>query len=130
MPLASRLRAPVTTPQLAAMRGFIATELVDTCTIQRNTATTDDMGGYEPDWDALASDVPCRVVDASGLTPQERLAAERVTSDQPWLIYLPNGQDVTARDRIVVAARTFEVLAVNTGQTQAVVRRCICRVDE
>lgn len=131
MPLLGGGGSPVTPPQRTAMRTQVRRTLSDTCTIERNTPTSDGMGGFEETWAPLATGVPCRVVSAGGLSENERVVAERMTTDQPWLVYLPSGQDVTPRDRLVVGVApdtiAYEVLAVNSGQTDEVVRRCVCR---
>ncbi len=40
----------------------------------------------------------------------ERLIADRITEADAWVITLPQGTDVVAKDRITESGRTFEVV--------------------
>lgn len=99
--------------EIAGMRATLLASLPDTGTIQRNTPEDDGQGGHEDAWTTLAT-TRLRVAPV-GRTPQERAIADRVTSESLWTVTLPSGQDVTARDRIAVGGRTFEVVAVLAG---------------
>lgn len=116
----------LTSADLTRLRATLATSLVGSATVQRNTTTADGMGGVSNSWANLATGVTCRVAERMSAT--ERVVAERLTSDVPWLVILPTSQDVTAKDRLSVSSVTYEVLAVNTGRVFEVGRRCLCRV--
>lgn len=85
----------------------------DTCTIQRATgATTGD--GYALTWATLASGVTCRVSRIGQGGTEGFSGTGGVLAIGQRRIKLPAGQDITARDRIVVGATTFEVVDVQT----------------
>ena len=95
--------------ELAAMRATQAEALPGTAVISRNTPTSDGMGGWTDAWAAVGT-VDCRV-SPSG-SGAESLIAERITDADAWNITLPYNTDVTAKDRIAIGARRFEVVTV------------------
>jgi head-tail adaptor len=50
----------------------------------------------------------------------ELVAGERIQSRSAWMITLPAGTDVTAKDRISVGSRTFQVLGVLSGSMRRI----------
>ena len=95
--------------ELSAMRTVQNETLPGTAVISRNSPTSDGMGGWTDAWAAVGT-VDGRVAPASE-SGAERLVAERITAEDAWVITLPHDTDVTARDRIVIDSRTFEVVA-------------------
>ena len=110
------------------MRTEAATTLPDTCAISRRTRTPDGRGGYTDSWAAIATNVPCRITPNTAPAGGEEQAGRpgQVGAWAPWKIRLASGQDVTVRDRIVVAAFTYplEVTAVSSGQSWELLRTC------
>lgn len=107
------------------LRNLSAQFYPDTCTIQRYTETaTGD--GTSQSWSDLATGVACRVSPlASGAS--EALGADAsLQAVAQWTIWLPAGQDVTVRDRVIFGARTFEVARVG-ARSYEVSRELICR---
>lgn len=93
--------------ELTAMRAVQSDTLPDTAVISRNTPTSDGMGGWTDAWAAIGT-VDCRVSPAGG--GAESLMAERITDTDAWNITLPYNTDVTAKDRVAIGSRTFEVV--------------------
>lgn len=124
MPLLTlRLRYPVTTPQFASMVGWLNGTLFDRCTIERISGQTSDGQGELLDaWADAATNVPCRL--RSIALGQEATLGEQLTADLPWTVVLPNGQDVSVRDRIVITSMTphrrFQVVAIPGGDSLSV----------
>ncbi|MBI4496310.1 MAG: head-tail adaptor protein [Chloroflexi bacterium] len=111
---------------LSALRTSLEESLPDTAVVQRVTRTADDMGGFTESW-AAAGTAACRVAPLGSRTPEERVFAERIAPDVPWVITLPQGTDVTAEDRVTVGARTFEVLGVLAPRSWEIGRRVVCQ---
>lgn len=93
------------------------------CTIERdaNAATEDAWGNPQaPNWQPLATDVPCRAIADSGREPVD---ADRTVVVVDLRLLLPLGTDVTERDRIsAVSERGAEYLDAPFG-IEAVLRR-------
>lgn len=84
-----------------------------TATITRNDGADN--------WATIAANVPCRAV-ASRL-PQELTIAGELRAVVPWLVNMLASVDVRASDRITIAGRTFEVIAVVDPLDQALIRQ-------
>lgn len=106
---------------LAAMQVVLAGSLPDTCTVKRNTPASDGQGGSTESWSTVAT-VACRI-SPGGLSPQEQVMAARITSALVWVITLPQGTDVTAKDRITAGTRTFEVASPLAPRSWELARR-------
>lgn len=99
--------------------------LPDTCTIQRYTETvTGD--GTSQSWSDLATGVACRVSPLASGASEQLGADASLQAVAQWTIWLPAGQDVTVRDRVVYSGRSFEVARVG-ARSYEVVRETICR---
>lgn len=107
------------------LRAVSNTFLPDLCTIQRYTETvTGD--GTSQSWADLSTGVACRVSPLASGTGEALGADQSLQSVAQWTVWLPAGQDVTVRDRIVFGARTFEVARVG-ARSYETARECICR---
>lgn len=115
----------LSTADLTDLRGTATTARPDTCTISRATLATDSQGGQKDTWTDLATGVTCRV-KALDQQEAERVLGEKPTSALTWELHLPQGQDVTAKDRIVVGAREFLVEAVRAARSYEIERICLC----
>lgn len=108
--------------ELDAMRSTLEASLPDTAQVRRKTLTSDGMGGQTESWATVAT-VACRVAPSG--RPEERAVAERLASVSVWTVTLPALTDVRAVDRLVVGARTFEVVGV-LARSDEVGRRVVC----
>ena len=113
----------LTDADLARMRGAQESIMTDTCQVQRRTLTPDGAGGHAESWNTVAT-VACRVAP-SGRSPQEQVIAERLTATSIWTITLPALTDVQPADRLLVGARTFEVVGV-LARSEEIARRVVC----
>ena len=96
--------------ELTAMRATQADTLPGTAVISRNTPTSDGMGGWTDAWAAIGT-VDGRVAPAQE-SGSERLVADKITEEDAWVITMPYATDVTAKDRVAIDSRTFEVVTV------------------
>jgi head-tail adaptor len=122
--LTFRHRPPLTAPQRASMVSWLNDTLTERCTIQRVVGRVPDGQGGEIDtWADVGVDVPCRLRSIVTQAP-EQLLGERLTGVLPWTIVLPDGQDVTVEDRIVLTSQTpnriFQVSAIPGTDTLSV----------
>lgn len=108
------------------MRDTLESSLPDTCTISRASSAADALGGQTLTWSTIAT-VACRVSPTSGVSGREDTRAARDTAVAPWMVTLPALTDVTAADRIVFGARTFEVLDVAARMSWELDTRCACQ---
>lgn len=102
---------------LATLRAVARATMTDTCTIQQSSVTADSIGQPVKSWSPLTTGVACRLRLRSG---QEQVAGERLAGVSSWELWLPHDQAISREMRVVVGARTFEVVAENTGETERV----------
>jgi hypothetical protein len=90
----------------------VDTLLTDSCTIQYDASTTTGDSGKSatPNWQTLASAVPCKL-SGSGAAEQY---AERAMSVRNLTIYFSAATTIAAAHRIVLNSKTYLVLGVDT----------------
>lgn len=113
----------LTAAEQAAMQATQALTLTEACTISRRTLASDGAGGYTDTW-ATAATTVCRVAP---ITANEAVLAGQQRIVANWKITLPASTDVRGADRIVVGARSFEVIAVQGARTRETARICLCQ---
>lgn len=96
---------------------------VTPCTISRKASAPDGAGGQTDTWADLPSPPLCRVYPVMR-TAQEGEGEGRIESVVRWMIALPVGQDVTAKDRIVANGVIYEVTTVLAPRTYELERIC------
>jgi head-tail adaptor len=96
----------------ADMLASLTASWTQLATIQRNPG--DDT------WYTIASNVPCRATASSA---SEVIVAGELRSVIPWRINMPTGTDVSTRDRIIIANRTFQVEGVVDPLDAALIRQ-------
>lgn len=111
------------TAELTRLRAVQADFLPDTCEIINYTVAADTRGGQTDTWEVAGQGVvvACRVA-SSGLTPDERAIAQRISTERMYLVTLPNGTTITALDRILWSGRTFEVKHPGGGTSETAKR--------
>lgn len=112
----------LSTAQLDSMRVTLDESLPDTAVVKRDTLTSDGAGGYTTS-EATVATVACRVAPSGG---REAVIAGRLDAVATWTLTLPALTDVTAKDRIVVGTRTFEIAAVLDPRSWEIGRRVLC----
>jgi head-tail adaptor len=108
--------------EIADMRSTQNDTMPDTMVVWRYTTASDGMGGLTETWAAVGT-VTGRVAPA-GRAGSEQIIAERLTASEPWVITVPTGTTVYARDRFVIAGRTFEVEYVNEHEAWETALQC------
>ncbi|MCP4643707.1 MAG: head-tail adaptor protein [bacterium] len=101
------------------------------CTIERATVGENDGPRPKEVWTAAAEEVPCRVVtlrgeEMSGGNTNSRAGRAEVTVLTHRVMF-DYGQDVTARDRLIVGAAVYDVESVDPdpgGQRDHVEAMC------
>lgn len=113
----------LTAAEIAEMRSVQVLAQAATCVITRRSLSSDGMGGFTETWAGVGT-VTGRVWPATE-SGAERLIADRITEEDAWVITVPQGTDVVAKDRITESGRTFEVVTaiVHTWETA---RRVVC----
>jgi len=99
--------------------------LPDTCTIQRYTESSTGDGTTQA-WSDLATGVSCRVSPLAAGASESLGADASLQAVAQWTVWLPAGQDVTVKDRVIYGSRTFEVARVG-ARSYEVSRELICR---
>ena len=118
----------LTDSQISEMRATQAAALPDRCTIQRQSAPGDSRGGQSVSYNDYALNVNCRLGrNAQSARPGVR--GDRTETPIPWVVTFAYNQDVLITDRIVIDARTFEVMSVedHTDWMTALRVKCIER---
>lgn len=98
---------------LARARQVAERTLSATATVLRKTSVRDSSGGSVDKYPEVAT-YPCSF-RRSIITPREFERDVRVQSITFWSFIFPSGTDVRTTDRLVVDARTFEVVASGEG---------------
>lgn len=101
---------------LAGMRATINAALPDKATIQRKTSVSDGGGGQTESWASLATGVACGIAPVAGGEGGRMIgsstAGGRVVDETTHIVTLPNGQDITEADRVVVNNQVYDVTLV------------------
>lgn len=110
--------------ELTAMRAVQVLALPATATIQRYTLQSDGMGNYDQVWAAVGT-VACRVYPQNVRTMGENAASgAQVISETRWFVTLPYGTTITAKDRLRIGSRTWEIYQVNNTESWQTAVRC------
>lgn len=98
-----------------------------TAVIERYTLTPDGMGSRTEAWAAVGT-VSCDLwpVNQRGDRESVRNAAQTM-SKADWYITVPFDTTITAKDRIVISGRSFEVTFVPNKQSWSTALRCEAR---
>lgn len=121
---------PLTAGQLSRQRARAARDLVDSCEIHRYTEITNSLGERVKTWALVASGVACRVSPVNAVTGQrEGIRLDALSQTTNWIIALPYGQDVSAKDRLYVTTaspvRAFNISMVLAPHSEAIRARIL-----
>lgn len=114
----------ITSGELALERAEQALWLPETCTVRRVVYTQDAYGSTVETW-ANGNTYACRVSPAA--SPREIALAGRLVHEAGLTVTLPHGADVRPDDRLVVGARTFDVIGVVVGGAWQTVLRVLVK---
>lgn len=109
---------------LACFREAFLDLMPDSAQIRRSTSTPDGLGG-STSTPATVATVACSV-EPSGNTSEERAIAERIQATVLWTITVPVGTSVQADDDILIAGKTYHVVAPLSGSSFELTRRVAC----
>ncbi len=116
--------AALTAAELADCRATAEESLPDTATIRHRSAAATSGGGQTWTWtDALV--VPCRLSPIAGGegTSTDLSGPKRVKQETTHILTIPHDTLIAEVDRVVMAARTYEVTYVRERQTWEILRR-------
>lgn len=106
------------------MRATQLLAMPDTAVIQRYTVQSDGMGNYDQVWAAVGT-VDCRLYPQNQRTMGESAAGgAQVISETRWFVTLPYGTTITAKDRLKIGNRTWEIYQVNNTESWQTAVRC------
>lgn len=120
----------LSTADLDAMRATLDASLPDSCQVVRRSTVPDGAGGTTDTWANQGGAVACRL---SPVSRSDRLAEREVAGELVavtyWTLTFPDATDVTERDRVTVAGRTFEVTSVGTRSWEISRRVLVVEVE-
>ena len=114
---------------IAKVRGNVSVMLTDSCTIERETSETGDMGQELHEWEVLASDVACRLIRAgTKSTGSNNVEGGRESLTDRFRLILPVGTDISTDYRVMVGEDYFQVVDVEAALSdQAFVAAVVVR---
>lgn len=115
----------ITAAELTAMRADLAASLPGTVTISRATLSADGMGGQSEAWATVGTAVARVSPTGSG---SDAIIAGALTNTAPWVVTVPQGTDVTARDRLAYEGQSLEVVRTDAERAYDTGIRCQCVV--
>lgn len=94
--------------------------LKESCTIERQTEDRGAFGEQIHDFETVATDVPCRVINGgqSNTADSQMFGNQEVMLDQ-YRIVMPAGTVVDVDYRVTVGGRVYNVTAVTDDRTDA-----------
>jgi len=101
----------LTEVEIASMRETMLTVMPERATIQRKTETKAGLN-VTSEWVSIATDVPCRIFEPTGVRSFEGESAGREASSAYPILRVPSSTDVNESDKVVVGNRTFEITRV------------------
>lgn len=109
--------------ELTAMRDIEDDAMPSTAIIERYGLTTDGMGGYTEAWAAVGT-VVCDLWPINKRGDREGVGiGGQPIQRADWFITMPYDTDITAKDRVTVDSRTFEVLFVPNNESWMTAKR-------
>lgn len=114
----------LTDTELSRMRATQDSVMPDSCQVKRRVESADGLGGTRFTWPAVTHTYDCRL-STQGI-PAEYLRYARETRRQAWIVTVAQGSDILGTDRLVIGARTLEVLGFGSGGAWETALRVIC----
>lgn len=115
----------LTAREIAAMRCTEECAMSSTAVIRRNSLTPDGMGGYNDSW-SIAGTTICDVwaINTNRSDRENTTAGGQIITHAQWFITVPYNTDVTAKDRLEIDNRTFELTFVPSSHSWNTALRC------
>lgn len=112
----------LTAAELAAMTAIEESVMVTTAYILTYGTASDGMGGFTETW-GTAGTVLCDLWPINRRGDRETVTGGQITSQGDWFITFPTGTTITAKDRVQIANKTFEITFVpSDAQWQTALR--------
>jgi head-tail adaptor len=109
--------------ELTSLRSTLTASLPGTVSVTRATLASDGMGGSTETWAAVVG-AAARV--SPSISGEDRIVGGKDVSEAPWTVTLPQGTNVTVRDRITTPTMTLEVVATSGARSFDTCVRCAC----
>lgn len=114
----------LTAAELIELRATQESILPGSAVIQRFTNVSDGMGGYDQTW-ANVGTVRARLYPQTVRSMAENAnGGAQMISETRWFVTMPHGTNVTAKDRLLIDNRTFEIYQVNNSESFQTAVRC------
>ncbi len=115
----------LTAEELTSMREIETSTMSSTAVIRRNSPTSDGMGGYSDSW-SIAGTTVCDVwaINTNRSNRENTTAGGQIITHAQWFITVPYNTDVTAKDRLEIDSRTFELTFVPASHSWNTALRC------
>lgn len=114
----------LTAAELADLRETQESILPGSAIIQRFTNVSDGMGNFDQTW-ANVGTVRARLYPQTVRSMAENAnGGAQMISETRWFVTMPHGTNVTAKDRLLIDNRTFEIYQVNNSESFQTAVRC------
>ena len=106
-------------PMLAQLRSMTAKFLKDSCRIEVQTETIDEIGAPTQTWAIVADDVPCRILPmATGsMASMSELVGSQESLRELYKIICPYGTALAPNQRITSNGATYNIIQLVTART-------------
>ncbi len=111
---------------LAYIRRVTGETMTDTCTIEEASHTPDSMGGTSISWTEVATDAPCRIIQAGDQNrSQAMMAAEQETIRHLYKLIVAYDGELGVDMRVTCGGIVYDVVQVETALTDKAFRSAI-----
>lgn len=100
--------------ELDSMQAIEESVQTTTGIIYRYGTAADGMGGFTESWGAVGT-ILCDVWPVNQRGDREKVIGGQITSRGDWFITCPFDTSVTAKDRVQVGTKTYEITFVPSG---------------
>ena len=114
--------AYLTTTELTDIRSAMEATLPDTCTITYRTPTTDGAGHTIQTETSRGTAIACRFAPA-GAGDFSGISQEQLREGAMWIVSLAYDQMVALSDKATVGGRNYEVIGINTDESEVFLKR-------
>lgn len=112
----------LTATELADMQTVEESVMSSSAVIVRFGTASDGMGGFTETWAAVGT-VDCDLWPINRNVREQPTDGGQIISRADWYITMPFDADVTAKDRVTIDSRTFEILFVPNDESWATAKR-------
>ena len=117
----------LTARELEEARADFEALLVDTCTVERRTVSTDEYGAPSETWTVVADNVPCRVMLARREFPRAEAGTVGAQEAMPevYRLSVPWGTGLQPEDRITVGGAVYRITKLMTAATETLLEQAM-----